>query len=121
MKCGLYFPRFYHRYKFLIVFPYLEISNSFCGVGYDNIFCLSVRSSCVHGDLRLQDGSSATEGRVEICMDGIWGTICGAFLGINAATVICRQLGFIHQGMKYKSSSQFFDIFVNHSELYHNK
>ena len=94
--------------NFLIIFIHLEVSNLFYGVGYDNIFCLSVRSSCVHGDLRLQDGSSATEGIVEICMDGIWGNICGAFLDNNAATVMCRQLGFFQQGKKYISSFQYF-------------
>ena len=46
--------------------------------------------------MRLADGD---EGRVEICIDGEWGVICGydwlnGTWGQQEALVTCRQLGF---------------------------
>ena len=49
------------------------------------------------GDLRLAGiGSNATAGRVEVFINGIWGTVCDDQFEAdrNAAIVVCRQLGF---------------------------
>lgn len=44
--------------------------------------------------LRLVDGSSELDGRLEILYLGIWGTICDDFFDITNANVACRRLGF---------------------------
>ena len=50
--------------------------------------------SCTHGALRLVGGRTSNEGRVEICINGVWGTVCHSGWSSNDARVVCRQLGF---------------------------
>ena len=54
---------------------------------------------CIAGQLRLAGGNIANEGRVEICLDNTWGTVCYGSWGKVDATVVCRQLGYSAQGM----------------------
>ena len=57
---------------------------------------------CSNGDIRLQGGSNDTEGRVEICMNAVWGTVCDDFFNFTDASVACRQLGFSRfRGLHY--------------------
>lgn len=57
-----------------------------------------VGNECDSGDIRLVDGPSNLEGRVEVCFGGTWGTVCDDFWGVQEADVVCRQLGFSGAG-----------------------
>lgn len=46
------------------------------------------------GDMRLADGGSSNEGRVEIYYSGQWGTVCENMWDLTDASVVCRALGF---------------------------
>lgn len=50
-------------------------------------------SNCEQGDIRLVDGNSMLEGRIEFCTQGLWGAISTSSWDANDARVVCRQLG----------------------------
>ena len=60
--------------------------------------------NCSDGDIRLVNGTLITplEGRVEICINNAWGTVCDRTFSEDEANVICRQIerqtGFRYNG-----------------------
>lgn len=53
------------------------------------------------GEIRLvssADSMSPNFGRVEVCVNGTWGTICSHFWDNEDASIVCKQLGYAEQG-----------------------
>ena len=49
---------------------------------------------CSEGEVRLVDGQNEYEGRVEVCRDGEWKTICDRLWSEEEAKVVCRHLNY---------------------------
>ena len=53
---------------------------------------------CEHGQVRLADSTHSTIGRVEVCMNGTWGTVCSTNIDQSDASVVCTHLGYSRYG-----------------------
>ena len=64
-------------------------------------------SDCNDGDIRLEGGQTEYEGRVEMCLNKAWGTVCSNYNFLTQSSwywdsresnVVCRQLGHMELG-----------------------
>ena len=79
-------------------------------------------TNCTRGQIQLSGGSNNRSGRVELCVDGNWGTVCDDGWSYNDARVVCRQLGFSTLGeIKFrlsKSAKWFLNAYIHWQELW---
>ena len=67
-------------------------------------------SNCSNGDVRLVNGSTPMEGRVEVCIGGQWGSVCGDdqwTSDTSGANTVCKQLGYSPNNATAYGSSYF--------------
>eukprot|EP00057_Strongylocentrotus_purpuratus_P007134 XP_011661608.1 PREDICTED: deleted in malignant brain tumors 1 protein-like [Strongylocentrotus purpuratus] len=65
-----------------------------CGHSEDAGAVCANDTTIEHFEVRLVDGRSRNEGRVEMFYNTSWGTLCGVGWGLREADVVCRMLGF---------------------------
>ena len=63
-------------------------------------------TGCTEGEIRLIGGRNKREGRVEICLNDEWGTVCDLMWNVTDAGVACRQLGLGSTGRYLKLLSK---------------
>ena len=83
---------------------YLTILSISVSVLIISLVVTEQNETCTSGSVRLVNGQTQYEGRVELCYDETWGAICPYTWDIREATVICRQLNFTTIG-KYTNMS----------------
>lgn len=73
--------------------PLGQITNSLCresnrGAG---VRCSLAPDSCFNGLARLVDGPAFYEGRLEVCVDNQWQSVCEEGFDMAAATTVCNS------------------------------
>lgn len=63
------------------------------------MFSTAANATCTNQEIRLSNGRSPSEGRVEVCYNNHWGTICHNGWGASEARVVCSELGYPRNGV----------------------
>ena len=97
---------------------------------YYKLFSLDVsiiKSDCKDGDIRLVGGNTQYEGRVEVCINRVWGTVCSSrsfsdltrsiiyYWGTQDSNVVCKQLGHMELGTIIYCYIQYFKCYLNNN------
>ena len=90
------------KYKFWISYLYLHVHVCMDAVlkqlmSSYSLYCLC--TGCFEGEVRLVEGATRLEGRVELCKNNVWGTVCHTSWDKPDARVVCRQLGLSVAGI----------------------
>ena len=73
-------------------------------------------SNCPDNAIRLVGGNSSNQGKLEVCVNSAWGSVCdsaGVFTS-DEAKVVCRQLGILQIESNKFSPSLLHSIFLTY-------
>lgn len=56
---------------------------------------------CNDSDVRLVGTETLTQGRLEVCFFGVWGSVCDDQWTDKSSEVVCRQLGYENSGKRH--------------------
>ena len=73
---------------------------------------------CLEGSVRLADGDINQEGRPEVCLGGVWGSVCGQGWDQTDAHTLCEQLNLGDGGQKAVNSKSHSDSFNFFTKLF---
>ena len=60
-----------------------------------------VVAECSTGSVRLVNGADKYEGQAQVCVNGVWGTICDNGWDKSDSDAFCGELGFSSYGMSF--------------------
>ena len=61
---------------------------------FNNSISVKKSIACDQNEIRLVGGENTLEGRVEVCDNNEWKTVCNKGWDNNEAKVVCTQLGY---------------------------
>ena len=73
-----------------------------------NVLLLLTTAGCTHGAVRLIGGAYSFEGRVEVCVNGLWGTVCHDLWSSTDAALGCKFFGYSTYGKSICSGSEIY-------------
>ena len=82
-------------YNHVLTLGYVAIVsyNVLC-LGHGSTILYTAPSVCSEGAVRLMDGVIQQEGRIEVCSNGVWGSVCDQAWDKTDAHIVCQELGY---------------------------
>ncbi len=60
----------------------------------DDVGVMCLDTHCTNGEMRLVGGVTENEGRVEVCHNDMWNTVCDDGWDLAETNVVCQNLGY---------------------------
>ena len=84
-------------------------NNTMDAYNYNMLFtAASYEDECSESDIQLISGRLQDEGKVVLCFNGLWNTVCLDEHDYSKARLVCRQLGY--DGCGFFCAVQFFIV-----------